>query len=359
MSGRETDRLDALVRANDLDGLVRLVQQWCDEERWDDLLRLRERCRREATDTGRQLWPAAALAEYRLALQGPASVAAAMVLDASGRFVAGPLTEVAAARHAWRDLAPHLGGGPPAGFVAHERVLRGEDLRGQPVDPAVLEMPLVLLPWEPAYALAEYGEDDVSFPPPPAPSGLASVVLPTPGPDLGDDDAIHALRELALAWLTGSEASLAVRAVDGDELQAVATLLGGEAVLPLADSTSPVPAAEVAVGPLTPDAAIAWLAWVGATGGVHGRRRGAATGRFGAWWVAASLAGLDWPDLPPGAGAAAGRLEFFGRELGAAVQELHWWWWEPIGATAPWALRLAVLDPLDEVAWAIELVDRA
>src|SRR5262245_4544085 len=94
-------RLDELVRANDLDGLVGLVDRWCDEARWDDLVVLRERCRREATDTGRQLWPAAALAEYRLALLAPGPWAASMVLEATGRFVAGPLTEVAAARHEW------------------------------------------------------------------------------------------------------------------------------------------------------------------------------------------------------------------------------------------------------------------
>jgi hypothetical protein len=359
MSGRETDPLDALVRANDLDGLVRLVQQWCDEERWDDLLRLRERCRREATDTGRQLWPAAALAEYRLALQGPASVAAAMVLDASGRFVAGPLTEVAAARHAWRDLAPHLGGGPPAGFVAHERVLRGEDLRGQPVDPAVLEMPLVLLPWEPAYALAEYGEDEVSFPPPPAPSGLASVVLPTPGPDLGDDDAIHALRELALGWLTGSEASLAVRAVDGDELQAVATLLGGEAVLPLADSTTPGAGRRGGGGPAHAGRRHR-LAGVG--GGHRGCPRPPARRRHR---PVRRLVGGGVPRRPRLARPAARRrrrrppgvlrTRARRRRAGAALVVVG----AARGATAPWALRLAVLDPLDEVAWAIELVDRA
>ena len=47
-------------------------------------------------------------------------------------------------------------------------------------------------------------------------------------------------------------------------------------------------AARLAV--LTPAEALAWLAWAGASGGAHGRRRGNAIGRFGAWWVLAALA---------------------------------------------------------------------
>ena len=31
------------------------------------------------------------------------------------------------------------------------------------------------------------------------------------------------------------------------------------------------------------------LAWTAASGGAHGRRRGMAAGRFGAWWAAAAL----------------------------------------------------------------------
>ena len=43
--------------------------------------------------------------------------------------------------------------------------------------------------------------------------------------------------------------------------------------------------------------ALAWLAWAGASGGAHGRRRGAALGRFGALWVLAAVLDLtdEWP----------------------------------------------------------------
>ena len=67
------------------------------------------------------------------------------------------LTEVAAATHTWAELAPHLDSAAIAGTVAQERVLRGEDLRGDPrAAPDVLELPLVLAPWEPEYPLAVY-----------------------------------------------------------------------------------------------------------------------------------------------------------------------------------------------------------
>ena len=46
---------------------------------------------------------------------------------------------------------------PEAGMVAHERVVRGEDLTGDDrVDPTALELPLRLQPWEPEYPLATY-----------------------------------------------------------------------------------------------------------------------------------------------------------------------------------------------------------
>ena len=71
--------LDALIHRADLDGLVRMVDDRCSTSDWDGLLRLRDRAR-HAVETGRQLWPAATLAEYRLALLAPPPFVAA-VLD--------------------------------------------------------------------------------------------------------------------------------------------------------------------------------------------------------------------------------------------------------------------------------------
>ena len=90
---------------------------------------------------------------------------------------------------------------------------------------------------------------------------------------------------------------------------------------------------------------MAWLAWAGASGGAHGRRRGAAIGRFGAWWLVAALgAALDeWP-LPPD-------------EIGELVTELRWWWWDAGEPPLGWELQLAVEDPAEGYAWAISAHD--
>ena len=93
--------------------------------------------------------------------------------------------------------------------------------------------------------------------------------------------------------------------------------------------------------------AVALLAWAAASGGARGRRRGAATGRFEAWWVLATLTAQDddWPVDP-----------------GAAAADLRWWMWEPgahAGDVEPgWVCRLAVEDPLDGLAWALNATDR-
>ena len=68
------DELDALVSRADLDGLVRHVDATCAAREWDHLVRVRDRSR-AAVDTGRQLWPIATLANYRLALWAPAELA--------------------------------------------------------------------------------------------------------------------------------------------------------------------------------------------------------------------------------------------------------------------------------------------
>jgi len=51
--------------------------------------------------------------------------------------------------------------------VAHEWVLRGEDLRHEPtIDDAVLELPLMLESWEPGYQIAKYRRAKAEFPSP-------------------------------------------------------------------------------------------------------------------------------------------------------------------------------------------------
>jgi hypothetical protein len=329
--GGDDPELDRLIDRADLEALLRLVDARSAGQDWAGLVRIRERAR-FATRTGRQLWPASALAEYRLALRAPAEVAALVLTEDAGHFSLGPLTEVAAQEHTWSELAPHLDlSAPRTAFVAHERVLRGEDLRTAAVDPRVLDLPLVLQPWEPDYPLAEWHDDGATFTSPPPPAPLADLPLPASAGRRDDLDVTHALRELVAPWTSSSNGRIEIVAVEGDHAAAIAAI--------------GVPAARAVS--LAAGEALAWLGWAGASGGAHGRRRGAATGRFNAWWAVAALGGLadDWP------------IE--ADEVGAIAAELQWFWWDAHEPVTGWQLNLAVWDEADGLAWAITARDDA
>lgn len=425
--------LDGLIHRADLDGLVRLVDASCASGDWAGLLRLRTTARFAVT-TGRQLWPAATLAEYRLALWAPAEWAVQVLDEDSGRFTIGPLTEVIAAHHTFADIAAALSagtpsdsslGGPRLGFVAHERALRGERIDQSLLDqfgvPDVLEMPLALQPWEPEYCLATYTDDGVTADPPPRPAGpgvgpdpataptssarrasaarSASLDEPprddsAPGPAshpvggdpprrndspkrhvairqatesldtsssnrheeireaaqtveaLGpirhvenrrsaktvDDPVVElAVRQLLETWTASSDGKAEVVCVEGTAADAVAALGVGHASLV----------------PLSPAEALSWLAWAGSVGGAHGRRRGAAVGRFGAWWLLAGIGDAldEWP--------------LTADEMGELAGELRWFWWDGGEPALGWELQLAVADPESGYAWAISAHDAA
>jgi hypothetical protein len=327
------DVLDGLIHRADLDGLVRLVDDCCTARDWARLRRLRDRAR-HAVGTGRQLWPAATLAEYRLALLAPAPWAAGVLDEGSGRFTIGPLTEVVAQRHTWAELAPLLEPGPRAALVAHERALRGEAIDAGSVAelPDVLELPYAVVAWEPAYQLAEYHDAGAEFPAPAAPDQLHDVPLPEGEPALVDDPAVAlAVRQLVEPWTTSSNGRADVTAVDGDAAAAVRGL-----------GVTRARWAE-----LDPAGALAWLAWAGASGGAFGRRRGAAGGRFGALWLLTALGDAldDWP-LPMD-------------ELGELASELRWYWWDAHEPATGWQLQLAVESPSEGLAWAISARDAA
>ena len=77
------------IEANDLDGLVRLVDGFASSREWDAIIDLRHRCR-EAVERGKQLWGVAHYANYRLALDAPPlpavneAMAEACVMSAHG-----------------------------------------------------------------------------------------------------------------------------------------------------------------------------------------------------------------------------------------------------------------------------------
>jgi hypothetical protein len=321
--------LAEVVERGDLDELVRVVDGLGDAREWRRLLELRERCQR-AVERGKQLWPAAHLIEYRVALDAPSEHAAAMLVEGAGRFGLGPIPEVAAQRHPWADLAPHAPPGPPAALCAHERVLRGEDLRAAAVEPAVLDVPLARCGWEPDYALAEYRTDRAEFPPPAAPALGDETTLGGPPERVDDAPTCRALIDLADGWTIGSNGTTRAEAVAGDHAAAIRA----------------TGVTRARIGEITGAQALAFMAWTAASGGAFGRRRGAATGRFDAWIAAAALTGLDdWPVDPD--------------RLGDALGTRRWFAFDDLEATPTgWSLRLAIEDPGRGRAWAVVATDR-
>lgn len=330
------DDLDGLIHSADLDGLVRMIDDRCSAGDWSGLLRVRSRSRR-AVKTGRQLWPAATLAEYRIALLAPPPFVG-VVLDESdgfsGRFTIGPLTEVAAQHHTWSELAPHLDRGPRATFVAHERVLRGEELPADVADvlPPVLDLPFTLQRWEPGYPVASYTELGGEFDRPVLPNAWEPVPIGASNriAVLDDDDVELAVGQLVEPWTTSSNGRVEVACVDGDGAAAI-TALGVRSArwceLDAAD-------------------ALAWIAWAGGSGGAHGRRRGAASGRFGVWWLLAALG--QFSEFPPRPG-----------ELDELLGQLRWWRWDALEPEVGWQLQLVIEDREDGTAWSIVATDQA
>jgi hypothetical protein len=326
-----SDAIGDAITANDLDALIRLVDTFAGGREWDQLVNLAERARRAAFDTGRQMWPAANHAEYRLALDAPAEYAGTVLHEDAGRFAIGPLSEVAAQAHTWAELAPHAPPGPVAALAAHERVVRGE-----PVDPAtvtfaeVLNVPLALAPWEPEYLVPTYRPERVDQPGPEPIRGRALAVADRTPKQEPDPAVEHAIRDLVRPWTAHSEGSARVASVRGDAADAIAAL-----------GMHDVRGAWVDAGE-----ALTCLGWAGATGGRHGRRRGAAAGRDLAWAAAGALAGFE-----PGE-----RLD--PEALGDAIAELRWFVWSAPDISTGWVLRLAIEDPVDGIAWALDAVDR-
>jgi hypothetical protein len=316
--------------------LLRTVDGLAAARDWDLLETLGERCL-QAVEMGRQLWGVAMHVDYRLALEAPPAHAARAAERGSSRFTLGPLTEVAAGAHDWARLEPHLRDPVIRATVAHERVLRGDAI---PTDPADDRAPLPLrrLAWEPGYALPAYRDRSAEFPQPEAAVRHVPLDLEAAAPRDGfEDETTDALRDVVRTWWTASAGAADAAGVEGDAASAVATLLGGR---------SP----RLGLLPLSAAEALAVLQWCGASGGAYGPRPGGAAGRFSAWWAAAAVAGQDWPDAVPG--------DDWCDELGRALATLRWYRWAAEDAATGWTLRLAVEDPEDGLAWAVDALDQ-
>lgn len=308
-----------------------MIDGLCETRDWSGLVELRDRCVR-AIERGRQLWPAAHHAEYRLALEAPGEWAARVLVEGAGRFALGPLAEVAACTHPWAELAPHAPATPTAALCAQERVVRGEDLRGIEVcGPDPLELPRVLLPWEPVYAVAQYRSHAADFPAPQVAEALQPVTLPATFDRVERAGCARVLADLTAAWGAESEGSTEVASVRGDARAAVAALGHREARL----------------AAITGADALALMAWAAASGGAHGRRRGAATGRLDALLALAVLTGRadEWP---PDWGS-----------LGRSLDDPAWFVWDAGGPVTGWALHLALEGRGEGIAYALAARDPA
>lgn len=309
------------IEASDTDELIRVVDGLCETGDWDGLAELKQRCA-EAVTRAKQVWGVEEHIRYRLALEAPGPWAGAAVSEGVARFALGPLPEVAASTKTWAELDRHLSDGPWRRVTAAERVVRGDD------DVAEIDdLPPSLMAWE-AYLLPTYKADKVETPSP-APPEVDEVELPESFEKITDPQSEGALYDLVEPWVTQSNGRADMTTVQGTSLTAIRAL----------------GLTRARVGTLTAEEAIRWLGWAAASGGAHGHRRGAAAGRFGVWWLIATLCDVTWPPDP--------------EELSRCVESLRYHWFDDGSPGTGWALRLAMEDPRNRIAWAISAVDTA
>ena len=320
--------LEELVQRADLDGLVRHVDDTCSAREWSHLVRVRDSAR-AAVDTGRQLWPIATLANYRLALWAPAELAVRALDDTARTFMPGPVSEIIAVHHRWDDLEPFLAPGHDRSLVAHERALRGDDIDAG--EHSALDIPMAVQAWEPRYEPASYNDDGVDSPMPDVPHADTSVIADA-GEHVDDPETVTAFRSLMEPWTSQSNGTARCTVVEGGMAEALAA--------------HGVPHARITG--ITLRDALGLLAWAGASGGAHGKRRGLATGRSNAWWFLATFAGMqeDWPCDPDELGEVLGAMTF------AVWEDNH-------SPTDGWNLRLVMEDTDEGLACAVSAHDHA
>jgi hypothetical protein len=318
--------LDDLIRRADLDELVRHVDSTCDARDWDHLVRIRNEAR-AAVSTGRQLWPIATLANYRLALWAPADTAVRALDDTARTFMPGPVSEILAVHHTWDDLEPHLAPGHDRSLIAYERAIRGCTI--DPSEPALLDIPIAPQLWEPTYTLAAYTDDGVNDPSPEL-ERPHDILHSKPADIAEDPESVNAFRRLVEPWTAQSNGTAHAAVVEGGIAGALHAL-----GLSRARTTA-----------LTAGEALVWLAWAGASGGAHGKRRGTATGRSEAWWFLATFTGLtdSWPCDPDECGDVFDSLEYtlFANDK---------------APTQGWGLHLLIEDPDEGLSIALSASD--
>ena len=203
----------------------------------------------------------------------------------------------------------------------------------------VLDLPLELQTWEPSYPIATYSDDGIDAP---SPSDVwrhdwTEIEADEIFDDMIVDDPFvrEALRSLVEPWTSSSGGQESSVVVDGT----------------VNDAMSALGHQTFRVTPLTTEQALQWLAWCGSSGGAHGRRRGAALGRFGVWWLLAAIGGFteEWDELRD-----SGALS---HEVGDTAQALRWYRVD-IEGHHPFELNLVAEDPDNDITVALLAHDR-
>jgi hypothetical protein len=148
-----------------------------------------------------------------------------------------------------------------------------------------------------------------------------------PGDPLEDEELTDAMLDLVQPWTNESNGAARAVVVEGPGPAAARALTFDR----------------LRVAPLATEEAIQRMAWAAASGGAHGRRRGAALGRFLAFYVCSLITGETWPVSPDA--------------LRAGLDDVRWYLWDE-GDTAEegWVLRLA-FEHADGWAAAIAATD--
>ena len=337
-----------------IQSLIADVDRLCTDQRWGDVVELRDTCRL-AVARGHQWWPAAAWAEYRIALDGPGELAASVLQSNLSRYTLGPFGEVAASTHSWEELAPYLDQSPASSVFAYECVALGDDLRADERFlslPAIFDVPGSLQPWEPDYGPVRYHLDRVEHLAPILPTPVVSTgnnggqsVTNTNGPveSVEDPHTGDALLALVSPWSQSLNWTVASAAFDGSVGDALASgalnAIRGGAGREALNRAHSAPDETARVAQVSSADALRYLAWLAASGGPVGRRRGLASARSALWWVMLQLSGLA--DDLHGAPVATAPASFFSA-LTAAVGSFTWFTWsEP----TPWSDPTPLSDP--------------
>ena len=322
--------LEQLIQRADLDGLVRHVDDTCAARDWDHLVEIRNEAR-AAVNTGRQLWPIATLANFRLALWAPAHFAVRALEDTARTFMPGPVSEILAVHHSWQELEPFLEPSHDRGVFAYERALRGDIITAD--EPEILDIPIAPQPWEPTYLYATYNDDGVieQFPT----NSHWDEVIVIEGQEaipLDESDTVDAFRHMMNPWTAQSNGEADLVLVEGSSAQA----LGALGYVGIQSEVSPISCEQ------------AWqaLTWAGSTGGAHGKRRGTGTARSDVWWLFAQIAGLagDWPCDPHECGQIALGCEYYVFRNDKTP-------------TQGWGLHLVIVDPDEGLSVALRAHD--